>query len=183
MKSARLAVVVGMAMALALFPRIATSQLEPTPIIVVDVQQIMREAAAVVAIQEQIDVYRQTYQEEFGRVEQDLRAAEAQLAEDREHLPQEEFIQLRREFERTVVDLQREAQQRRSALDGALNDGMTEVRAALIEVITEIAREQGARMVLDRSNVVIVDSVLDFSDEALARLNQRLSTIAIVVPE
>ena len=60
---------------------------------------------------------------------------------------------------------------------------MTEVRAALIEVITEIAREQGARMVLDRSNVVIVDSVLDFSDEALARLNQRLSTIAIVVPE
>ena len=183
MRLARLAVFLGMALAMALPARPAAAQLDPTPIIVVDVQQIMRESAAVIAIQAQIDVYRQGYQEEFARIEQDLRAAESELAEDREDLPQEEFIQRRREFERTVVDLQRQAQQRRSALDAALNDGMADVRAALIEVITEIAREQGARMVLDRSNVVIVDSVLDFSDEALARLNQRLPTIVITAPE
>ena len=57
------------------------------------------------------------------------------------------------------------------------------VEKVLVCDAVEIAREIYLGMVLDRSNVVIVDSVLDFSDEALARLNQRLSTIAIVVPE
>lgn len=151
-------------------------------IIVVDFQSVVRNSDAAHSIHEQIDGLRQGYQEEFGRIEEDLRALEAELTEERATLSAEQFALRRRSFEQRVTEAQREAQARRAALDEALNAAMDQVRTTLVEVIADIARQHEADLVLSRSQVVLVDSALEFSDEALAELNARLPRVTVQAP-
>ena len=151
-------------------------------IMVVDFQSVVRNSDAAHSVHEQIDRLRQSYQEEFGQIEEELRALETQLTEDRSRLSAEEFAQRRRSFEQRVTEAQREAQVRRATLDGAFNAAMDEVRGTLLEVIADLARNEEVDIVLSRSQVVLVDSALEFSDEALAELNARLPSVTVQAP-
>lgn len=161
----------------------AVAQDRPPVIIVVDFQRIVRESAAATTVREQIDELRTAYQGEFARIEEQLRAAEAELTNQRPVLPDEEFLRRRREFERQVTEAQRQAQYRRAELDGALDNAMDRIRSALLDVIAAIAERRRANVVLNRSNVVMVDQELDFTNEALAELNAVLPHVDVVVPE
>jgi|GEM_PF-1034213 len=155
---------------------------DPPVVIVVDFQSVVRNSAAAGSIQDQINDLRRGYQQEFGRIEDELRAAETELTEQRGTLSQDEFVERRRTFEERVVEAQRAAQARRAALDEALNAAMDEVRQTLVEVIAEIARESGADLVIDRAQVVLVDSRLEVSEEALAELDARLPAVEVMPP-
>jgi outer membrane protein len=167
---------------LALVAAPAAAQIEAPVIIVVDFQGVVRDSAAAKSIQAQIDKLRAAYQEEFVDIEEDLRAAEDELTDERHRIPNDEFLQRRRRFEQRVTEAQRTAQIRRAALDQALDQAMGEVRTALLEVIAEIAREQGANLVLSRSQVVLADRELDVTTTAMERLNERLPAVTVDVP-
>ena len=161
----------------------AVAQDEPVVIMVVDFQRIVRESAAAATVREQIDELRTAYQGEFARIEEQLRTAEAELTNQRAVLPDEEFLRRRREFEQQVTEAQRQAQYRRAELDQALDDAMDRIQSSLLDVIAEIAERQQANVVLNRSNVVMVDQGLDFTDDALAELDAVLPHVDVTVPE
>ena len=164
-------------------PAPATSQERPLVIVIVDFQRIVRESVAAATVREQIDQLRTAYQGEFARIEEQLRAAEAELTDQRPVLPDEEFLRRRREFELQVTEAQRQAQYRRAELDRALDDAMNRIRSSLLDVIASIAERQRANVVLDRANVVMLDQELDFTDEALAELDAVLPHVDVAVPE
>ena len=164
-------------------PGLVRAQPGEIAIMVVDFQSVVRNSDAARSIHDQIDRLRQGYQEEFGQIEEELRALEAQLTEDRARLTAEQFAQRRRSFEQRVTDAQREAQTRRANLDEAFNAAMDEVRTTLLEVIADLARNEQVDIVLSRSQVVLVDSALEFSDEALAELNARLPSVTVQAPQ
>ncbi len=170
---------------LALHPALRSVAADPQPpvIIVVDFQKIVRESAAAAAVQAQIDELRNAYQEEFGVIEGELRGIESQLTELRATLTDDEFVQRRRDFELQVTEAQRRAQYRRAAMDRALDDAMDRVQETLLEVIAGIAEQQGANLVINRTQLVLADQALDFTTEALAELNQQLPFVNVVVPE
>jgi Skp family chaperone for outer membrane proteins len=153
---------------------------DPAVAIVVDFQSVVRNSDAAEEVQRQIDVLRQ---QQFGALEEELRALEAELAEESNAMAPDEFAERRRMFERRVTDAQREAQARRAELDQALDQAMDRIRNQLVEVVAEIADEQGANVVLNRSQVVLFDQSLEFSEEALARLNEVLPAVEIEAPE
>lgn len=163
-------------------PATRAQQVEPPVIIVVDFQGVVRDSAAARSIQAQIDNLRASYQEEFVDVEQELRAAEAALARERNTLTDEEFVQRRRQFEERVTEAQRTAQVRRAELDQAHETAMSEVRSELLEVIAEIAREHGANLVLSRSQVVLADRELDVTTAAKSMLDERLPEVVVEIP-
>lgn len=163
-------------------PRPAAAQ-EPPVIIVVDFQRIVRESAAAGTVREQIDQLRNAYQGEFARIEEELRAVESELTELRASLPDEEFLRRRREFEQRVTEAQRQAQYRRAELDRALDDAMDNIQSSLLDVIAGIAKREQANVVLNRSNVVLVDQALDFTGDALEELNALLPYVDIGVPQ
>lgn len=159
------------------------AQERPLVVIVVDFQRVVRESAAAAAVRAQIDGLRDAYQEQFGRIEEELRAIEAELTEERPVLRDEEFLQRRRAFEQQVIEAQRQAQYRRAALDRALDEAMDRIQSALLDVIAGIAERQRANIVLSRSNIVMVDQALDFTAEALAELNAEMPYVDVVVPD
>src|SRR3546814_13170069 len=113
----------------------ASAQIEPPTIVVVDFQGIIRDCVAAKSVQSQIDKLRASYQEEFVDIEEQLRAAEAELGEDRNTLSDEAFLQRRRPFERSVTEAQRKAQARRAARGQACDQAVNEARPTLLAVL------------------------------------------------
>ena len=113
------------------------------PIIVIDFHEALRRSDAAGRAREQVDVLRQGYQETFVAIEEELRAAESELADNRTTLSPEAFAERRRQFEERVTEAQREAQSTRASLDQSVERALASVRAQLIEVIADIAT--GAR--------------------------------------
>lgn len=174
------------ALALSLFLGVLTAPSaaqEPPVIIVIDFQRIVRESAAAGTVSGQIDQLRNAYQDEFARIEEEFRAVESELTELRTTLSDEEFLRRRREFELRVTEAQRQAQYRRAEMDRALDNAMNKIQSSLLDVITGIAKREQASVVLNRSNVVLVDQALDFTGDALEELNAVLPHVDVDVPQ
>ena len=152
-------------------------------IIVMDEQQILRESTAVQELQKHLGGERSAFQSELRTQEQDLRSADQELARQRTVLSAEAFATKRKELERKVAKLQRQVQERKVGLEKIFRDGMAQVRKALIEVAHEIAKERAADLVFTKRAVVLVNPSFDITREALKRLNQKLPTVALAIPQ
>lgn len=154
-----------------------------TSVVICDVLLVLREAKASQSIREQIDKQRASYQAEIAKQENELRAADQQLASQRAILAPEAFAQRRRDLEKRVGDAQQIVQARRRSLDQAFTESMQRVEGNMIEVISEIARDKNYQVVLPKSQVVIVQSQLDITQEVLQRLNKKLTTVQVNIPK
>lgn len=150
-------------------------------ILVMDVAQVIRRSTAAQDIQAQIDVQREAAQEEFAKIEEELRAIDAELAEQRASLDPAEFERRRRDFEEQIVEAQTRAQARRVGIERAQEAAIEKVKEALETVVIEIARARRVSLVLDRADVVLASADFDISGEALARLNELLPKVDVVV--
>jgi outer membrane protein len=179
-----LAVVAAALCLLAGQPRDAWAQQLPAAVIaVVDVQYILQEAAASKNIQKQLDAQRQTYQSEISKQEEKLRAVEQELNRHRSDLSTEDFGQKRREFEQQVADVQRTVQARKRVLDQAFNESMSKVRDTVLQIVTEVAGEQKATLVLAKQQVVLAEKSLDLTPVVLDRVNTKLPMVTVTVPK
>ncbi len=161
---------------------VASAQDAAFPVAVVDVQDILRSSAAAQQVQARIDDRRQAYQRQVTDEEQVLRQTEQDLQQQRAILASEAYQQRLREFRDRVAEVQRSVQQRRRALDQAFAASMNKVRDTLVEVIAELADENGVKVVLLKTQIVIAEKSLDISEEALRRLNERLPSVEVTLP-
>jgi outer membrane protein len=164
-------------------PRNALAELPASVVAVVDVQFILQEAAASKSIQKQLEAQRETYQNEISKQEDRLRAVEQELNRQRSVLSPDEFAQKRREFEQQVADVQRTVQARKRVLDQAFNESMTKVRDTVLQIVTEVAGEQKATLVLAKQQVVLAEKSLDLTSAVLERVNRKLPTVPVTVPK
>lgn len=157
---------------------------EPVPlsIAVVDIDQIRREATAVVAAREQINKYHAAIQADIQKEEIELRDANQELARQRTVLSPEAFNEERRKFEQRLVDVQRKVQERREEMDNIQNDVMRRMNDAMAEVVTELAREQKFGLILRLDQTVFAAEPLLVTKMVLDRLNKKLPSIKVAEP-
>jgi len=160
-------------------PAVAQQPATAPIIIVVDVQGVVRESMAAKSIRTQMQSHRQTFTKEITDQEKSLRSAEQELQRQRTILSADAFGKKRKEFEDRVGSVQRSAQARKRQLDEAFNDAMEQVQKALVEVVTKLAEERNATLVIPKTMVVLVDKRLDVSEEALKRLDARIQNVAV----
>jgi Skp family chaperone for outer membrane proteins len=172
-----------LAVAPALNPTPGRAQTIEAAIVVVDFGRVLRDSKAAQSIAAQIGQVRAAAQDEFGAIEDDLVKTQSDLTNERATLPPDQFETKWRDFERRLTDAQRAAEARRSAIDSAEQDALGRVRAALIAAINDIATERGARIVLDRNDVVVVAPEFDISSDALQRLDAALPDVTVTVAE
>jgi len=151
------------------------------PFAVVDIDRLMGDSKAGRSIQNQLQDSRESFQKEFSEKEQELREKEKSILQQRDDLSAEEFAKKRQEFESSLLETRKLFQQRRNALDEALNEAMIKLRKEIVEISANLAEEKGYSMILSRENVVIVEKDLDVTDEALKRLNKNIQKIDLKV--
>ena len=182
----RLARVLALACALALLagapPESSRAQAASLPqavIAVIDYQRILRDAAAARGIRDQVETRRRTVQDEIAREEQRLHEADRELARQRTLLAAEAFAERRRAFEQDVIEVQRMVQERRRTLEETSAVALEQVREALIEVLADLAQEFEFNVVLPSATLLVYSPGLDLTDQALARLDQRLPRVQV----
>ncbi len=161
-------------------PKVAATRLA-----VIDVQRILQESLAARSVQKQLEAQRAKFQAEISSREQELHTANEELKAAREQggdaaapagLEQREQ-QLRERF----VAIERDVQSKRHALDEAFNSSMGVVRGSLLQVVQELAAEQGVAAVLLKPQLLWHDPALDLTTTVLQRLNERLQNVPVKI--
>ena len=178
--------------AIALLLLVASSQLQPAAlaqetsapaIAIIDMQQILRESAAVRSMQAERERFLGSYQGSLLKMEEEIRHTQQELQRQRSVLSAEAYTKKRLDLEREIAGLQRGIKEQRRVLDAAFGRGMDQVRLVLVEVVKEIAQQRGADLVLTKANVVLVRPDLEITELALEGLNRRLPSVTLDLPQ
>ncbi len=167
-----------MALSITLLPGLATAQDEPAFLVAVaDIEQIMQDADAVAAAREQLAEIQTRFQEQIQAEENELRQTEQELQQQRAILAPDVFAQRLQEFQRGAAELGEKVRAIRRTMDEGFDTTLQEVQAILQEEIGAMAQERNINLVLSRSQFVFARGrgVVDITDDALARLNRRVT--------
>jgi Skp family chaperone for outer membrane proteins len=146
---------------------------------VVDVQLILREAAAAKAVRQAVEARRASFEKELDKETQELRRAEEELRKAQAQLAPDALAERKRELERRFGELRRRTDERRGLLSEAYNAAMRQVRQEMARALAEIMRERRIDVSMSRTAVLIFDEKLDITQEVLTRLNRRLPKVDV----
>lgn len=158
-------------------PAIAQEMQAPV-LAIIDVQKVLRESVAVKSLTTAIEEERDNYQKELRAQEDSLRTVDQELNRQRAILSAKAYAQKRKDLEQRVASLQRQTREKKRDWDQRFGKGISQVQNELGAVAKEIAEERGLDLIFSRATVVLVNPKFDISNEALKRLNARLTTVA-----
>jgi outer membrane protein len=150
----------------------------PVPsIAIVDVEAVMRDSLAVKSARSQIDVIAKDIQQDIAKEEEMLRSEEQSLQQKRALLSPEKYAEERQALQQRAAALQQRARSLRQTLDRGMAQTMQRIQIVLFEEIGKLAEELGVNLVLPRSQIVVAVDSFNISEEALKRLNARLTEV------
>ncbi|MDA0703063.1 MAG: OmpH family outer membrane protein [Proteobacteria bacterium] len=152
-------------------------------IAVIDIQIVMRDSTAAVGLRQSIEERRTAYQKEIGDLEEALRDREKSLTQQRNVLSPDLFGEKERSFQEEVAELGRLVEARKRQINQAMGGAMQQIQGQLTKVIEEVVAERHLTLVLPRSQVVFSAEPLEITDIVLERLNKRLPSVPITLPE
>ena len=148
-------------------------------IAVVDVNGILEQSEATRKIRAIIDEENQKFLASTEEEQIALRTQEQELDSQKEILDGAEFNRRLKQFQDRVSLLQQKIQRQRREFDLSLQQANEQIRKLLFQIITDIATENGYTLVMQKQNVVLYDSSIDISKEALDRLNDRTKDMMV----
>ena len=151
-------------------------------IAVIDINMILREAAAFKSIRQQIGAYRDTFQSEIQKEEETLRKGNQELARQRTLLSAEAFAEKRQEFEAKVVAVQRLVQQRKQNLDKSQAQAMGQIQDVLSVIVTELSVEQKIPLILRKDQTILAGTALQITKQVLERLDAKMPSLTVPDP-
>ncbi len=155
----------------------------PEPVVaVIDTNRIMREAKAVAVISKQVEGISARYSSEVRAAETRLREEDKALTEQRGLLSKEAYKAKAQELRGKLAELRSTVQRQRVMLDRARSEAVRQVQLQLLHVARDLARERGANIVIQKSALVWADEeTMEFTEDALKRLNEVLPSVVIEV--
>src|SRR5579883_3127200 len=155
----------------------------PAPaILIVDMQQILKEAKAAKAAQGVINQQYTAYSKEVAQQEDDLQKGRSELERQRTVLAPDAFNTRAKELQGRYDELSQIFQGKRQALQQSYNDATTKVENEALEVVVGIVKERKANLVLQKQAVLFEAEGLDITGEAVARLDQKLPSVPVTLP-
>ena len=148
---------------------------------VVDVIYILNNSDAAKDIQKQREAYRQQFLKEISEVEQELRAEEKRLSENRADMEQAAYMEARKAYETRLLETRRTAQNKKRMLEEASNKAMNSLRDDLTSIVQEIANEKGYELVISNKNVITGAKALDITQQTFEMLNEKRPSIKMVL--
>ncbi|MGE4350951.1 MAG: OmpH family outer membrane protein [Bdellovibrionales bacterium] len=151
--------------------------LQASAVAIVDVQRILQSSHAAKSVQSQLETQRSKFQTEIAAEEMDLREAERKLTKLRETAKANDYVEQEQKLQQRFLSVERHVQARRKALDQGYTDSMNVVRKALIDIVADIAKKKRVNLVIVKQQVIWNDSVIDITDEVLARLDEAMPNV------
>jgi Skp family chaperone for outer membrane proteins len=152
----------------------------PAPVVaVVDVQRILQESLAAKSVQKQLEGQRAKVQAEVAGEEKKLRQAEQALVKSRNVDAPDVYAEKEQGLRQQFLEVERQVQSRRKALEQAFTDSMNVVRKSLLDNVNDLAKERGANIVIVKQQTLWTDKTVDITDATLARLDKALPRVHV----
>ena len=179
--SCRVILVVAFLAATSLFRPETAGAAEGPTVAVLNVQQVMRQSKAGKSLQVQIDQVHAANLAKDRQADEALRAEDQALQQQRAVLSAEAFAQKRKELQSRLAGLQRQFNERRQRFQASVDKAWFEIRTAMLEVTYEIAAERKIDVVVTQVSTALMSKDLNITQEVLARLDQKLSAVTLVI--
>ena len=147
----------------------------------VDIEGVLRSAAASEKVRKLLDEQRDKFQQEFNLIEKQLQDTERNLTLKKGVISDAEFDAQLIAFQNKVTRVQQDIQYRRQALDSAYQKAQNDLRALAIDILAEIAAEKKLDLILARNSALIFLPHYNLSNEVLLRLNERTKNAKIEI--
>lgn len=148
---------------------------------VLNVQQVMRQSTAGKSLQDQIDKVHAANLAKDRKADEALRAEDQALQAQRAVLAAEAFAQKRKELRSRLAGQKQQFNERRQRFQLAVDKAWFEIRAAMLEVTDDLVAERKIDIVVTQASTALMTKDLNISNEVLARLDQKLSAVTLVI--
>ena len=159
-------------------PAIAQSQPEIV-IGVVDFDLIMNESKAGKSVKSQYDQKKTAFDSDYEQKRKQFKEEERKLADQRSTLSDDDFKKKVEELDAKGKGFEKSLAQTKQALDSNVKKAVGQIRSALLEIITDIAKKRALTLVLNKSDVILAADAYDFTDEAMKRLDSKLPSVKL----
>ena len=156
-----------------------TASIDDPIIAVLDVQQVLRRAAAAKGIRLAMEARRKAFEAEIAAERQQIRDEELQLRKQSTILSPEASNEKRRLLENRMSDFRRKVEQRRGILNRAFTSATRVLRKEMATVLAELMKERKITLTLARKAVLVFDQRLSVTEDVLKRLDKRLPTVKV----
>ncbi|MDE0727711.1 MAG: OmpH family outer membrane protein [Alphaproteobacteria bacterium] len=156
-----------------------TPSIDDPVIAVLDVQQVLRRAAAAKGIRLAMEARRKAFEAEIAAERQQIRDEELQLRKQSTILSPEASNEKRRLLENRMSDFRRKVEQRRGILNRAFTSATRVLRKEMATVLAELMKERKITLTLARKAVLVFDQRLSVTEDVLKRLDKRLPTVKV----
>lgn len=146
--------------------------------LVIDQDRLFAESQIGAAALTRIEGDARSLAAENRKIEAELLEEERALTEERNTLTIEEFTERANAFDEKVQRLRNEQDTKVRALTRAREEARSEFLGDIGGILSDIARERGAVVMIDRRQVFLSVDSIDVTDEAIARINRALGTPA-----
>ena len=160
------------AAALAVAAALPLAAQQASPILTIDQDRLFAETRLGEEALAELERQAQDLAAENAEIEARLIAEEKDLTERRAELPADEFRALADAFDERVQRLRAEQDQKTRALTRNRDDARAAFFNEIAVILSEIVREQGALVVIDRRDVFLSADRIDITDEAIQRVNE-----------
>lgn len=160
-----------MMLSLAVLPSSLEAQQELTPVLTIDQDRLFSETRLGAEALAEIERQAQELAAENARIEAALIAEEGELTEQRATMEPAAFRELADAFDERVQTLRAEQDEKVRQLSRLRDDARASFFNEVGAILSEIVREKGALVVLDRRQVILSADRIDITDEAIQRIN------------
>jgi outer membrane protein len=160
----------------------ASGKLPTATVMVLDVQAALQQSVAAKAARVQRDQYLQNFQAESEANRKSLKDAEAELVKLKPTMPADAWQQKARTFEQQVFEFNQRFQRNNQAVEKSFRAAMGELSDALAQVAEEVASEQGANLVLPKSQIFLHDPRMEMTRTVIDRLNKKHPSVNFPAP-
>ncbi|MDJ1008153.1 MAG: OmpH family outer membrane protein [Paracoccaceae bacterium] len=147
-----------------------------SPVLIIDQDRLFAESQLGAAALRRIEDDARRLAAENRRIEAELLEEERALTERRASLTPEAFTAEANVFDEKVQRLRSEQDTKARALAQAREEARADFLGEIGGVLSEIALERGAVVMLDRRQVFLSVDAIDVTDEAIDRINVALGT-------
>ncbi|MEL7025807.1 MAG: OmpH family outer membrane protein [Pseudomonadota bacterium] len=144
-------------------------------ILVVDQERLLAESQLGAAVLGEIEAEARSLAAENRAIEAELLAEEQALTEQRDTLAPSEFTDAANAFDEKVRRLRSEQDTKSRALNRAGDEARQAFFGDIGGILSDIARERGAVVMLERRQAFLSVDTIDITDEAIERINLTLA--------
>jgi Skp family chaperone for outer membrane proteins len=142
-----------------------------SPILTIDQERLFAETRPGLSSAQEIEDEAEALADENRRIEEELRAEELDLTRRRSEVPPEEFAALADAFDQKVQRIRTEQDAKARDIAQMQDEARQSFLVEVGGILSDLVRERGAVVILDRRDVFLSADIIDITDEAIARIN------------